>query len=82
MGGKAEFFILFARGPRVVDVKFIQGSELLRAAGNTVAAARFAVLFPDDTPTEIVRRGMLICRIESSACEFQLFPPDSVQSVE
>jgi len=81
-GGKAEFFILFARGPRVVDVRFIKGSESLRAAENTVAAARFAVLFPDDAPTEIVRRGVLICRIESPGCEFQLFPPDSVQSVE
>jgi len=81
-GGRGEFFILFARGPRVVDVKFIKGSESLRDAESAVAGARFGVLFPDEAPTEIVRRGVLICRIESSGCEFELFPPDSVQSVE
>jgi tetratricopeptide (TPR) repeat protein len=81
-GGKAEFFVLLARGPRVVDVKFIKGSESLRDAQSAVAAAKFDVLFPDEVPTEIVRRGELACRIESSGCEFELFPPDSVQSVE
>ena len=80
--GRAEFFVLFARGPRVVDVKFISGSPALREAGNTVAAGKFEVLIPDEGPIQIVRRGILTCKSETSTCEFELIPPDGVQSVQ
>lgn len=80
--GKADFFVLLVRGPRVVDVKFISGSPALRDAGNAVAAAKFEVLVPDEGPIQIVRRGILTCKSESFACEFELIPVDGVQSVQ
>ncbi len=78
----AEFFMLFAPGPKVVDVKFISGSDELRGAGKTLAAAKFTVIFPEDGPVQILRRGVLDCEPELPGCMFVLFPPSSVHSVK
>jgi tetratricopeptide (TPR) repeat protein len=80
--GRAEFFVLLIRGPRVADVKFISGVQAFRDAANAVAAGKFEILDPDDAPIQIVRRGVLICKPEAPACDFDLLPVDSVQSVE
>jgi tetratricopeptide (TPR) repeat protein len=82
MNGNAEFFVLFQHGPKVIDVKFIKGSEALRDAGSAVGSAKFEVLFPDNEPTQIVRRGLLTCKSNDAGCEFELMPPDSVQSTQ
>jgi tetratricopeptide (TPR) repeat protein/transglutaminase-like putative cysteine protease len=78
----AEFYLLFAPGPKVVDVKFISGSEELSDAGKTLAAAKFDVLFPEGGDVQIVRRGILDCEPELPGCVFVLIPPDSVHSVK
>src|SRR5213593_2169244 len=44
--GSAEFFLLFAPGPKVESVRFISGSEGLRPATKTLAAAAYKVPFP------------------------------------
>lgn len=77
----AEFFVLFSRGPKVEEVKFIRGDEELRAAAGVLAAARFDVPFPDQGPTRLVRRGILTCARGRSGCSFALLTPDSVHSV-
>jgi tetratricopeptide (TPR) repeat protein/transglutaminase-like putative cysteine protease len=76
----AEFFLLFASGPKVVAVKFLSGSEDLRDAEKALAAAKFDVRFPDEGPTQILRRGLLDCEPEVPACMLALFPPNSVHS--
>jgi hypothetical protein len=78
----AEFYLLFASGPKVVDVKFISGSDELSDAGKTLAAAKFDVLFPEGGEVQIVRRGILDCEPELPGCVFVLIPPDSVHSVK
>jgi tetratricopeptide (TPR) repeat protein/transglutaminase-like putative cysteine protease len=78
----AEFYLLFAPGPKVVDVKFISGSDELSDAGKTLAAAKFDVPFPEDGDVQIVRRGILDCEPELPGCVFVLIPPDSVHSVK
>jgi tetratricopeptide (TPR) repeat protein len=77
----AEFFILFAPGPKVVGVKFISGAEELRDAGKALSVAKFDVPFPTDSPAQIIRRGILDCEPELPGCLFVFIPPDSVQSV-
>jgi tetratricopeptide (TPR) repeat protein len=77
----AEFFVLFAKGPKVAAVKFLSGSETLRNAGKSLAAAKFDVVFPDDGQTLLIRRGVLNCEPELSYCQFILYPPDSVHSI-
>jgi hypothetical protein len=78
----AEFYLLFAPGPKVVDVKFISGSEELSDAGKTLAAAKFQVPFPEDGDAQIIRRGILDCEPELPGCVFALIPLNSVRSVK
>jgi hypothetical protein len=77
--GSAEFFLLFSPGPKVESVRFISGSEALRPATKTLALAAFKIAFPDDGPTRLVRRGVLVCT-SVTGCEFALFTPSSVHS--
>jgi tetratricopeptide (TPR) repeat protein len=77
----AEFYLLFAPGPKVVDVKFISGSSELSDAGKPLAIAKFDVPFPGDGDVQIVRRGILDCEPELPGCVFVLIPPNSVDSV-
>lgn len=79
---QAEFFLLFRKGPELADVRFIRGSESLRDAGKAIRSAKFDVLFPDDGPTQIIRRAILACRPGSDSCHLLLIPPDAVQSVQ
>jgi len=79
----AELFVLLAPGPSgavVEDVNFIRGDEKLRPFTDTVRAAKFGAVFPDDSPTKLVRRGILSCG-KDSGCTFVLLTPDSVTSV-
>jgi len=76
----AEFFLLFAPGPKVEDVKFISGSDQLKSATATLTAAPFQVAFPKDSSARILRRALLMCSDESG-CSVTLYPIDSVHSV-
>ena len=77
----ADFFVLISPGPKVEEVKFISGAEELRSAAKDLELAKFDVDFPDDHKTKILRRGILMCHPANSGCEFVLYPPDSVQSL-
>jgi tetratricopeptide (TPR) repeat protein/transglutaminase-like putative cysteine protease len=78
----AEFFILFESGAKAPHVKFISGADSLRDASKDLAAAKFDVLFPDDEPARILRRGILDCEPELPGCMFVLIPTEQVESVE
>ena len=77
----ADFFVLISPGPKVEEVKFISGAEELRSAAKDLELAKFDVYFPDDHKTKILRRGILMCHPGTSGCEFVLYPPGSVQSL-
>jgi tetratricopeptide (TPR) repeat protein len=76
----ADFFLIFTAGPKVLDVRFINGSEKLKSATATLISAKFNVPFPDDVPTRIVRRGLLSC-FPVTGCSFILYNPDDVRSL-
>jgi hypothetical protein len=78
----AEFFMLFAPGPKVVDAKFVSGSEQLRDATKVLETAHFDVPFPEGSPAQILRRGLLSCESKVPQCLFVLIPPNSVDSVK
>jgi len=78
----AEFFLLFAPGPKVVDTKFISGSPELADVGKKLAAAKFEVPFPENADVQIIRRGILDCEPELPGCVFVLVPPRYVHSVK
>jgi tetratricopeptide (TPR) repeat protein len=78
----AEFFVLIASGPKIVDVKFVSGSEDLQDAGKALQSAKFDVPFPDGSEAQIVRRGILDCEPELAGCEFVVIPPNSVHALK
>ena len=76
----AEFFIVFAPGPKVEQTKFISGSEKLKSGEHALQTAKYDIPFPDDSNARVVRRGILSC-YPVSGCSFVLFTLDSVKSV-
>jgi tetratricopeptide (TPR) repeat protein len=81
----AELFVLLSRNAtnssvKIEEVKFIGGSEELRAAARTLETSNFKFPFPDDGPTRLVRRGILAC-YPVTGCSFVLYNIVDVHSV-
>jgi tetratricopeptide (TPR) repeat protein/transglutaminase-like putative cysteine protease len=76
----AEYFLLFAAGSKIEDVKFISGDDTLQSALKVIPSIPFNVAFPDDGPTRLLRRAIIACS-PVSGCKLVLFTPDSVRSV-
>jgi hypothetical protein len=45
-------------------------------------AAKVDFAFPDEVPTQILRRGTLTCSKPSGECEFVMVLPEDVHSVD
>lgn len=75
--GSAEFWLLFAPGPKLEQINFISGDERMRQFGGTLQSVKFKVLFPDDHPARILRRGVMVCEGSGLGCDFTLFTLDS-----
>ncbi len=80
--GSAEFLVVLAPGPKVAQIKFLRGDDSLRGYSAKITLARFNALFPDDTPTKIVRRGTLTCPKDGNECRFVMALPEDVASVD
>jgi tetratricopeptide (TPR) repeat protein len=83
--GSAEFFVLFAptgSGVTVENVKFVSGEEKLRGFGDALRKINYKLALPDDTPTKILRRGVLSCSGVSGDCMFVMLLTDDVRSVD
>lgn len=82
----AEFFIVIApdasRNAQVVDVKFIKGAESLKSLSSQLKSVKYSLVFPDASPTKIVRRGTLLCLPKPGSCTFTLVSPDLITSVD
>ncbi|HET9409199.1 MAG TPA: DUF3857 domain-containing protein [Candidatus Sulfotelmatobacter sp.] len=84
--GNAEFFVLLSGGAgssgRVDAVKFISGDEKLKSFAEALRSADYHLVFPDDTPVKVLRRGVLSCSTASGKCLFVLMLPDDVRTVD
>jgi tetratricopeptide (TPR) repeat protein len=78
---KADFLVVFTPTNKVEAVKFVSGDESLKSASTQIQAINYGPLFPDNTPTKLVRRGTLTCQ-QSGECSFQLIEPEDVTSVD
>ena len=74
--GSAEVFLLFSK-KGIVETRFISGDEKLRGAITTLSTrATSLVLFPDNGPEKIARRGIVSCSQYTKAnCTFVLLLP-------
>jgi tetratricopeptide (TPR) repeat protein len=79
---EAEFYVLLGPGPRVEGLKFIRGSEKLRPMGDRLRALDYGRVFPDDTPTKVIRRGTMTCAEADGSCSFILQSAESVTSLD
>ena len=83
---EAEFYLVFAPdatgNAQVVDVKFIKGKDSLKSLGEQLKSIKYQLVFPDTSPTKVVRRGALLCLPKPGACTFTMVSPDLITSVE
>jgi len=83
---EAEFYVVF--GPdatlaaKVIDVKFIKGAESLKPLAMQLKTIKYQLVFPDSSPTKIVRRGALLCLPKPGGCSFTMIGPDLITSVD
>ncbi len=83
--GSAEYFVLLgaaSSGVSVDGAKFVSGEDKLRALDDALHHLKLSLNFPDDTPTKILRRGVLSCSQATSNCNFVLMLPDDVRSID
>jgi tetratricopeptide (TPR) repeat protein len=83
---EAEFYVVIApdtaRNAQVVDVKFIKGADSLKPLASQLKSAKIPLVFPDSSPTKIVRRGALLCLPKPGPCTFTMISPDLLTSVD
>jgi tetratricopeptide (TPR) repeat protein len=83
--GSAEFFVMLTpgkTGASAEGVKFVSGDEKLKVFSEALKSAAYNLTFPDDTPTKILRRGVLSCSASTGDCRFVLMLPADVHSVD
>lgn len=83
---EAEFYLVFApdaaRNAQAIDAKFIKGDESLKPFAAQLKTVKSQLVFPDGSPTKIVRRGALLCLPKPGVCTFTMVSPDLVRSVD
>jgi tetratricopeptide (TPR) repeat protein len=83
---EAEFYVVLAPGParaaQVLDVKFIKGEESLKRLATQLKSIKYQLIFPDNSPTKIIRRGNLMCLPKPGSCTFTMISPDLITSVD
>jgi tetratricopeptide (TPR) repeat protein len=81
---EAEFYLVFApdasRNAQVAEVKFIKGADSLKPLASQLKTLKYALVFPDSSPTKVVRRGTLSCT--KAGCTFTFINPDVITSVD
>jgi hypothetical protein len=79
--GNGEVWLVFKPGPTVDAVKFITGSDELRATAADIRSVKFPNTFPDSTEIKLLRRAWVTCSNYTHECVVGLIPADSVVSV-
>ena len=83
---EAEFYLVFApdaaRNAQAIDAKFIKGDEKLKPFASQLKTVKYQLVFPDASPTKIVRRGALLCVPKPGVCTFTMVSPDLIRSVD
>jgi tetratricopeptide (TPR) repeat protein len=83
---EAEFFLVFAPdsalNAQAIDAKFIKGDERLKPFATQLKTVKYQLVFPNDSPTKIVRRGTLLCAPKPGVCTFTMVSPDLIRSVD
>jgi tetratricopeptide (TPR) repeat protein/transglutaminase-like putative cysteine protease len=83
---EAEFYIIAVPGAeriaQVTGARFIRGAEKLRPLAAALKGVKYAMIFPDETATKLIRRGTLTCQPQNGECSFALLPPEEITSID
>src|SRR5215213_742202 len=83
---EAEFYLVYApdsaRNAQAIDVRFIKGVESLKPLAAQLKAMKYPLMFPDNAPTKVIRRGVLLCLPRPGPCTITMISPDLMRSVE
>jgi tetratricopeptide (TPR) repeat protein len=83
---QAEFYLIYApdsaRNAQAIDVRFIKGAESLKPLAAQLKAMKYPLVFPDNLPTKVIRRGALLCLPKPGPCTFTMVSPDLIRSVD
>ncbi|MGB8522024.1 MAG: DUF3857 domain-containing protein [Candidatus Acidiferrales bacterium] len=79
--GNGEAWVVLKPGPTVDAIKFITGSDELRATAADIRAVKFPNTFPDSTEIKLLRRTWVTCSTYTHECLVGLMPADTVRSV-
>lgn len=83
--GSASFFLAIAPASnghgRIEAVKFRSGSDSFQPATERLRGLDLGPVFPDSTPTKLIRSGTLTCHAASHSCSLQLANPEDVRTV-
>jgi hypothetical protein len=64
-------------GAKVEETRFISGSDKLKPFADALRGAQVEFMFPDSTPTRLLRRGTLSC-VPAGGCNIVLLPADDL----
>jgi len=82
---EAEVYLVFtpdaSRNAQVSEVKFIRGAESLKSSLAKLKTLKYQFVFPDSSPTKVVRRGTLACP-KAGPCTLTFISPDQITSVD
>ena len=80
----AEFYLVFtpdaSRNAQVSEVKFIKGAESLQGLAAQLKTVKYQLVFPDSSPTKIIRRATLSCKPDG--CTLTFMSPELISSVD
>jgi tetratricopeptide (TPR) repeat protein len=82
--GHADFWIALSPGAKsahVDAVRFISGNEGLRSAGEKLKLVNYGEMFPDPSPTKLIRRATVSCGTdERKTCVLVFVPAAQAQT--
>lgn len=80
--GNAEIWLVLTPGPSVGEVKFMSGSDPLRATAADIRAVKFPNTFPDAAEIKLLRRAWVTCSNATHECRVGLVSAESVTFVK
>ena len=77
-----DFLLLFSTSGPLEDAKWVRGNTELKNLGSKVRVANHNMVFPDGTPTKLLRRGTMQCSSHTGECSLVLLDSDAVNAVD
>lgn len=76
-GTKAELYLVFAPGPKLLDIQLNEENprlaDALRKESSKIAAS---ILFPEDAPAKLIRQGFVTCSSYYHSCDLVFYTVD------